>query len=168
VRVVTVTQWWPTAWWADVVDPLAEEANHVWRAWTTEHCLNFIEIPLDAYGKSQKVTRSVYDDDLDCVLFWEALLAAGYAESDLDGSWTPYKAVGCERCKGSGYKGRVGIYQVMPITETMQDMILKHATALDIGREAQRNGVRDLRQSGLLKVKQGMTSLEEVLGCTNE
>jgi len=98
----------------------------------------------------------------------EALLAAGYAESDLDGSWVPYKAVGCERCKGSGYKGRLGIYQVMPITESMQDMILKHATALDIGREAQRNGVRDLRQSGLLKVKQGMTSLEEVLGCTNE
>ena len=56
----------------------------------------------------------------------------------------------------------------MPITESMQDMILKHATALDIGREAQRIGVRDLRQSGLLKVKQGMTSLEEVLGCTNE
>jgi type IV pilus assembly protein PilB len=98
----------------------------------------------------------------------EALLAAGFAEPDLDGSWMPYKAVGCERCKGSGYKGRLGIYQVMPITETMQDMILKHATALDIGREAQRNGVRDLRQSGLLKVKQGMTSLEEVLGCTNE
>jgi type IV pilus assembly protein PilB len=98
----------------------------------------------------------------------EALLAAGYPESDLDGSWVPYKAVGCDRCKGSGYKGRVGIYQVMPITETMQDMILKHATALDIGREAQRIGVRDLRQSGLLKVKQGMTSLEEVLGCTNE
>jgi type IV pilus assembly protein PilB len=98
----------------------------------------------------------------------EAMLAAGYQESDLDGSWVPYKAVGCERCKGSGYKGRVGIYQVMPITETMQDMILKQATALDIGREAARNGVRDLRQSGLLKVKQGMTSLEEVLGCTNE
>jgi type IV pilus assembly protein PilB len=98
----------------------------------------------------------------------EALLAAGYSEPDLDGSWVPYKAVGCDRCKGSGYKGRVGIYQVMPITEAMQDMILKHATALDIGREAQRNGVRDLRQSGLLKVKQGMTSLEEVLGCTNE
>jgi type IV pilus assembly protein PilB len=98
----------------------------------------------------------------------EALMAGGFRESDLDGSWVPYKAVGCERCKGSGYKGRVGIYQVMPINETMQDMILKQATALDIGREAARNGVRDLRQSGLLKVKQGMTSLEEVLGCTNE
>ena len=98
----------------------------------------------------------------------DALLSGGFSEADIDGSWVPYKAVGCERCKGSGYKGRVGIYQVMPITESMQDMILKQATALDIGREAQRNGVRDLRQSGLLKVKQGMTSLEEVLGCTNE
>jgi type IV pilus assembly protein PilB len=98
----------------------------------------------------------------------DALLAGGFNEADIDGSWVPYKAVGCERCKGSGYKGRVGIYQVMPITETMQDMILKEASALDIGREAQRNGVRDLRQSGLLKVRQGMTSLEEVLGCTNE
>jgi type IV pilus assembly protein PilB len=98
----------------------------------------------------------------------DALIAGGLPAEELDGSWVPYKPVGCERCKGSGYKGRLGIYQVMPITETMQDMILKHATALDISREAQRKGVRDLRQSGLLKVKQGATSLEEVLGCTNE
>ena len=98
----------------------------------------------------------------------EAFIGAGFAAADLDGSWIPYKAVGCERCKGSGYKGRLGIYQVMPITESMQEMILKNASAMDIGREAQRNGVRDLRQSGLLKVKQGITSLEEVLGCTNE
>jgi len=117
---------------------------------------------------AQRLARRLCSCKQPAELSPEALLAAGYAESDLDGSWTPYKAVGCERCKGSGYKGRVGIYQVMPITETMQDMILKHASALDIGREAQRSGVRDLRQSGLLKVKQGMTSLEEVLGCTNE
>jgi type IV pilus assembly protein PilB len=117
---------------------------------------------------AQRLARRLCSCKQPAELSPEALLAAGYAESDLDGSWIPYKPVGCERCKGSGYKGRVGIYQVMPITETMQDMILKHATALDIGREAQRNGVRDLRQSGLLKVKQGMTSLEEVLGCTNE
>ncbi len=117
---------------------------------------------------AQRLARRLCTCKQPAELSTEALLAAGFAESDLDGSWMPYKAVGCERCKGSGYKGRLGIYQVMPITETMQDMILKHATALDIGREAQRNGVRDLRQSGLLKVKQGMTSLEEVLGCTNE
>jgi type IV pilus assembly protein PilB len=117
---------------------------------------------------AQRLARRLCTCKQPAELSTEALLAAGFAEADLDGSWVPYKAVGCDRCKGSGYKGRLGIYQVMPITETMQDMILKHATALDIGREAQRNGVRDLRQSGLLKVKQGMTSLEEVLGCTNE
>jgi len=98
----------------------------------------------------------------------DALLTAGFKEHDLDGNWVPYKAVGCERCKGSGYKGRVGIYQVMPITESMQDMILRSATAPEIAREAERNGVRDLRQSGLVKVKSGMTSIDEVLGCTNE
>ncbi len=98
----------------------------------------------------------------------DALVSAGFLESDLNGDWVPYKPVGCERCKGSGYKGRFGIYQVMPITETMQDMILRNATALEIGREAAKNGVRDLRQSGLLKVKAGTTSVDEVLGCTNE
>ena len=98
----------------------------------------------------------------------DALVTAGFRGEDLEGNWTPYKAVGCEKCKGSGYKGRVGIYQVMPITETMQDMILRSATALEIAREAVANGVRDLRQSGLLKVKAGTTSIDEVLGCTNE
>src|SRR4030095_12061618 len=62
----------------------------------------------------------------------EAFIGAGFAASDLDGGWIPYKAVGCERCKGSGYKGRLGIYQVMPITENMQDMILRSATAPEI------------------------------------
>ncbi len=97
----------------------------------------------------------------------EAFIGAGFSAAELEGGWIPYKPVGCERCKGSGYKGRLGIYQVMPITEVMQEMILKNASAMDIGREAQKNGVRDLRQSGLVKVKQGITSLEEVLGCTN-
>ena len=117
---------------------------------------------------AQRLARRLCNCKQPADLSPEALLAGGFREADLDGSWVPYKPVGCERCKGSGYKGRVGIYQVMPITESMQDMILKQATALDIAREAARNGVRDLRQSGLLKVKQGMTSLEEVLGCTNE
>lgn len=98
----------------------------------------------------------------------EALLQAGFSESDLDGTWQPYKPVGCERCGGSGYKGRVGIYQVMPITEAIQRIILEQGNAMQIAEQAKREGVRDLRQSGLLKVKQGLTSIEEVLGCTNE
>jgi type IV pilus assembly protein PilB len=98
----------------------------------------------------------------------EALLEAGFAEDDLDGSWQPYRAVGCERCNGTGYKGRVGIYQVMPISEDIEKLILAHGTALEIEEQARREGVRTLRESGLLKVKQGLTSLEEVLSCTNE
>jgi len=98
----------------------------------------------------------------------EALLEAGFTEEDLDGSWQPYRPVGCDRCKGSGYKGRVGIYQVMPISEEIQRIILKHGTALDIADQAAREGVRTLRQSGLVKVREGLTSVEEVLSCTNE
>lgn len=98
---------------------------------------------------------------------YEALIMAGFTDADLDGSWTPYKPVGCERCKGSGYKGRVGIYQVMPISEEIQRIIMSNGNSMDIADQAQRDGVRDLRQSGLLKVKQGLTSLEEVEGCTN-
>ncbi len=97
----------------------------------------------------------------------EALLEAGFTEDDLDGSWMPYKAVGCDRCNGTGYKGRVGIYQIMPITEEIERIILAHGTALEIEAQAKREGVKTLRLSGLMKVKQGLTSLEEVLGCTN-
>jgi len=98
----------------------------------------------------------------------DALVAAGYREDEIDGSWVTYKAVGCDRCKGSGYKGRVGIYEVMPISAAIQDIILKGGSSVEIAQQAQRDGVKNLRQSGLLKARQGMTSVEEVLGCTNE
>jgi type IV pilus assembly protein PilB len=98
----------------------------------------------------------------------EALLAAGFKRTDLDGSWQPFRPVGCDRCKGSGYKGRVGIYEVMPISEEIQRLILRNASALDIEKQAQQEGVRNLRMSGLWKVKQGVTSVDEVLGCTND
>jgi type IV pilus assembly protein PilB len=97
----------------------------------------------------------------------QALLDAGYKESDLDGTWKAYRAVGCSSCN-NGYKGRVGIYQVMPISEEIQRIILSHGTALDIAKQAKAEGVRDLRESGLVKVKQGVTSLEEVIAVTNE
>jgi type IV pilus assembly protein PilB len=96
----------------------------------------------------------------------ETLIEAGFKEEDIDGSWTPYRPVGCSMCT-NGYKGRVGIYQVMPITEEIQRIILRDGTALEIAEQSQREGVNSLRQSGLYKVKLGMTSLEEVLGCTN-
>jgi type IV pilus assembly protein PilB len=98
----------------------------------------------------------------------DALRKLGYKDEDLDGSWTPFKPVGCERCGGGGYKGRVGIYQVMPISEEIQRLILAGGNAMQIAAQAEAEGVRDLRRSGLLKVKQGLTSIEEVQAVTNE
>lgn len=97
----------------------------------------------------------------------ESLLEAGFDEQELDGSWTPYKPVGCPACN-NGYKGRVGIYEVMPISEDMQRIILADGSALEIAEQARREGVRSLRDSGLHKVKIGVTSLEEVLAVTNQ
>lgn len=97
----------------------------------------------------------------------KALLDAGYGKSELDDSWVTYRPVGCSACN-NGYKGRVGIYQVMPITEEIQKIILRDGSAVDIAEQANREGVRSLRQAGLHKVKLGLTSLEEVLAVTNE
>ncbi|MEW6703810.1 MAG: type IV-A pilus assembly ATPase PilB [Pseudomonadota bacterium] len=97
----------------------------------------------------------------------EALKKAGFKDEELDGSWKPYRPVGCSACN-NGYKGRVGLYQVMPVTEAIQRIILAEGSAMDIAEQAQKEGVRDLRQSGLVKVRAGVTSLEEVITCTNE
>ncbi len=97
----------------------------------------------------------------------ENLLEAGFKEDDLDGTWMPYSPVGCDACN-NGYKGRVGIYQVMPISEDIQRIILRDGSALDIAEQAELEGIRSLRVSGLHKVKKGLTSLEEVLAVTNE
>ncbi len=97
----------------------------------------------------------------------EALVDAGYPEEELDGSWVPYRPVGCSACN-NGYKGRVGVYQVMPITEEIQRIILRDGSALEIAEQARSEGVRSLRDSALHKAKLGLTSLEEVLAVTNE
>ena len=99
----------------------------------------------------------------------EAMLSVGFTEADLDGSWQLYgpREGGCEMCNG-GYKGRVGIYQVMPVSDEMSRIIMKNGTAHDIADQAKREGVRDLRQSGLMKVKQGLTSIAEIEAVTNE
>jgi type IV pilus assembly protein PilB len=98
----------------------------------------------------------------------EALQRAGFRDDDLDGSWQPYGPVGCDECKGTGYKGRVGIYQVMPVTDELRQIIMRAGNALEIAEQAQKEGVKDLRQSGLIKVKAGITSLEEIEAITNE
>ena len=106
------------------------------------HCKTAIEIPRDA------------------------LLQAGFKDDEVDGSWKPFHPVGCAKCN-NGYKGRLGIYQVMPISEEIQRIVLRDGSAMEIAAQAEAEGVRSLRQSGLYKVKLGMTSMEEVLGCTN-
>ena len=98
----------------------------------------------------------------------DVMLRAGFLEDEIDGTWQPYGAVGCDICKNTGYKGRCGIYQVMPITDEMTRIIMNNGTAIDIADQAKRDGVADLRRSGLRKVKAGMTSLEEVEAVTNE
>ena len=98
----------------------------------------------------------------------EVLLQAGFTDEDLDGTWQPFTHGGCDLCKGTGYKGRVGIYQVMPISDDINRIIMTNGNAIDIADQARREGIRDLRQSGLLKVKQGMTSLEEIEAVTNQ
>jgi type IV pilus assembly protein PilB len=97
-----------------------------------------------------------------------ALKRAGFTDEQLDGSWQAFGPVGCELCKNTGYKGRVGIYQVMPISEEMERIVMKNGTAIDLADQARREGIKDLRQSGLIKVMKGLTSLEEIEAVTNE
>jgi len=96
----------------------------------------------------------------------KTLLEAGFQKEEL-GTFTVFKAVGCDKCN-DGYKGRVGIYQVMPITETMRARILEGCNAMELGEQAKADGVNDLRRSGLIKIKQGITSLEEIDRVTRE
>ena len=98
----------------------------------------------------------------------EALLRAGFKSEDLDGSWQPFAPIGCDNCKGTGYRGRTGIYEVMPISDDMRQLIMRNGNALDIATQAEKEGVKTLRMSGLLKVKTGVTSLEEIEAVTNE
>jgi type IV pilus assembly protein PilB len=117
---------------------------------------------------AQRLVRRLCSCKVAVTIPREALETAGFAAYELSGDWQPYGPVGCERCKGTGYRGRVGIYQVMPISEETNRIIMRGGNAMDIADQARREGVRDLRRSGLLKVKQGLTSLEEVMASTNE
>jgi type IV pilus assembly protein PilB len=95
-----------------------------------------------------------------------ALVHAGFCETAPKGDWTPLAAKGCDACNGTGYSGRTGIYEVMPISETMQELIITNASALDMERQARSEGVLSMKDSGLIKIQQGMTSIEEILSAT--
>jgi type IV pilus assembly protein PilB len=97
----------------------------------------------------------------------EGLLAQGFTEDEVAEGIKLFRGVGCERCTG-GYKGRVGIYEVMPISEDMGRLIMSGANAIELADQARKEGVRSLRISGLRKVIQGLTSLEEINRVTKD
>ncbi|MBK8284794.1 MAG: type IV-A pilus assembly ATPase PilB [Ahniella sp.] len=115
---------------------------------------------------AQRLGRRLHDCKRPIRIPREALLAEGFKEDEVD-SLTIYEAVGCSGCN-DGYKGRVGIYQVMPMTEEIQKVILSGGNAIQIAEIAKRNGINDLRQSALLKCKNGFTSLAEINRVTKD
>jgi Type II secretory pathway, ATPase PulE/Tfp pilus assembly pathway, ATPase PilB len=95
----------------------------------------------------------------------QALIEAGVAPEEVD-QYVCYRGRGCPTCNNTGYKGRVGIYQVMPMFEEIRELVLSGANTAEIKRESMRLGVKTMRQSALSKLKEGVTSFEEVLRCT--
>ena len=116
---------------------------------------------------AQRLARRLHDCKKPIELPATALLAEGFTQADIDSGIQLYEAVGCSGCN-EGYKGRTGIYQVMPMSESIQKIVLEGGSALQIAAEARRRGVRDLRQSALLKVKQGVLSLAEINRVTKD
>ncbi len=116
---------------------------------------------------AQRLARRLHECKKPIELPPKVLLDAGFTQADIDAGLTIYEAVGCDGCN-EGYKGRVGIYQVMPMLEDIQKIILQGGNALQIAEVAKAAGINDLRASALLKVKQGMTSLTEIDRVTKE
>jgi type IV pilus assembly protein PilB len=94
-----------------------------------------------------------------------ALIQLGFSEEEAP-SVKAYKGKGCSVCNGSGYKGRVALYEVMPLKEELKEMILEGASADEIKKTSVRIGMKTLRASGLVKIKDGVTTIEEVLKIT--
>jgi type IV pilus assembly protein PilB len=116
---------------------------------------------------AQRLARRLHDCKRKINLPDAALLAEGFTEADIQAGMQLYEAVGCSDCN-EGYKGRLGIYQVMPMSEAIQKIILQGGNVLQIAEAAQASGVSDLRQSALLKAKQGVTSLAEINRVTKD
>ncbi|QOW21548.1 type IV-A pilus assembly ATPase PilB [Novilysobacter avium] len=117
---------------------------------------------------AQRLARRLHDCKRPVELPEHALLAEGFtAEEIASEDFTIYEAVGCADCT-EGYKGRTGIYQVMPMTDEIQGIVLAGGNAMQIADAAQKSGVRDLRQSALMKVRNGVTSLAEINRVTKD
>jgi type IV pilus assembly protein PilB len=110
---------------------------------------------------AQRLARRLHSCKKQMTLPPKTLLDAGFTQQDIDEGLTIYEAGGCAECN-EGYKGRVGIYQVMPMVEDIQKIVLEGGNALQIADVARKIGINDLRASALQKVKQGVTSLAEI------
>ena len=116
---------------------------------------------------AQRLARRLHDCKRELQLPESALLAEGFTAEEVKAGITLYEAVGCADCN-DGYKGRLGIYQVMPMTEEIQKIVLEGGSALKIAEAAIRSGVNDLRKSALLKARNGVTSLAEINRVTKD
>src|SRR5690606_37174127 len=96
-----------------------------------------------------------------------ALLAEGFTEEEIDAGFTVYEPVGCDECT-EGYKGRTGIYQVMPMSDEIQAIVLSGGNVMQIAEVAEKAGIADLRKSALKKVREGITSLAEINRVTKD
>ena len=97
----------------------------------------------------------------------DVLLEEGFTQEQIETGFTLYRPKGCDKCSG-GYKGRVGIYEVVKITADLANMIMEEASSIKIAKQAQAEGFRNLRQSALMKVIEGVTSLEEANRVTKD
>jgi len=116
---------------------------------------------------AQRLARRLHDCKKQIVLPANALLAEGFTQAEIDAGLILYDAVGCSGCN-DGYKGRTGIYQVMPITDAISEIVLNGGGAMQITDAAKKAGIRDLHESALLKVKNGITSLSEINRVTKD
>ena len=116
---------------------------------------------------AQRLARRLHDCKKPLELPPAALLAEGFTQADIDRGLQIFDAVGCSGCN-EGYKGRTGIYQVMPMSESIQKIVLAGGSAMQIAEQARKDGIRDLRASALLKVKQGILSLAEINRVTKD
>jgi type IV pilus assembly protein PilB len=116
---------------------------------------------------AQRLARRLHDCKRELQLPESALIAEGFSHEEIASGITLYEAVGCPDCN-DGYKGRLGIYQVMPMTEEIQKIVLEGGSAMKIAEAAEVSGVRDLRKSALLKARNGITSLAEINRVTKD
>ena len=116
---------------------------------------------------AQRLARRLHSCKKPMTLPAPALLAEGFTQAEIDAGITLFEAVGCDECN-EGYKGRTGIYQVMPLTEEIQTIVLQGGNAMQIADAATRSGIHDLRKSALLKARNGVTSLAEINRVTKD